>query len=80
MLATLDFNLAQDADGNDLTFKARFSHGISEYVQIITIMDRFFGPCFETISGTCILSLVSSTLARTSARNSLIMFSQNDVL
>ena len=32
MLATLDFNLAKDADGNDITFKATFTSGITEYV------------------------------------------------
>ena len=32
MLATLDFNLAKDVDGNDIEFKPTFSHGIIEYV------------------------------------------------
>ncbi|KAF8555767.1 hypothetical protein OG21DRAFT_1507258 [Imleria badia] len=29
MLATLDFNLAKDADGNDITFKATYVSGAS---------------------------------------------------
>ncbi|KAN0086143.1 Cytochrome P450 [Tylopilus felleus] len=31
MLATLDFNLAKDADGNDITFKATFTNGATEH-------------------------------------------------
>ena len=34
MLATLDFNFAKDANGNDITFKARFSLRLSRYVRI----------------------------------------------
>ena len=34
MLATLDFNLAKDANGNDITFKARFSLRLSRYIRI----------------------------------------------
>ncbi|KAN0086124.1 Cytochrome P450 [Tylopilus felleus] len=30
MLATLDFNLAKDVDGNDIEFKPTFSHGVIE--------------------------------------------------
>ena len=32
MLATLDFNLAKDADGNDITCKATFATGLNVYV------------------------------------------------
>ena len=35
MLATLDFNLAKDADGNEIPFKATFEGGPIEYVQIV---------------------------------------------
>ena len=38
MLATLDFNLAKDADGNDIMFQAVSSHGLSEYVRIVPII------------------------------------------
>ena len=41
MLATLDFNLAKDADGNDIVFQAVFSHGLSEYVWIVSIIGFF---------------------------------------
>ena len=37
MLATLDFNLAKDVDGNDVTFKPTFTGGLSRYVQIIAV-------------------------------------------
>ena len=36
MLATLDFNLAKDADGNDIKFKATFTQELSLYVQIVS--------------------------------------------
>ena len=29
MLATLDFNPATDADGNDITFEAEYMHGLA---------------------------------------------------
>ena len=32
MLATLDFNLAKDADGNDIKFKATFTLEVTRYV------------------------------------------------
>ena len=32
MLATLDFNLAKDADGNDITFKPTFATALTMYV------------------------------------------------
>lgn len=34
MLATLNFNLAKDADGNDITFKATFTNVVTEYVRL----------------------------------------------
>lgn len=37
MLATLDFNLAKDADGNDITFEATFTNGSVEYVRLLLI-------------------------------------------
>ena len=43
MLATLDFNLAKDADGNDITFTPTFVNGISQYVHIVHIS---FWPVF----------------------------------
>ena len=46
MLATLDFHLAKDADGNDITFKATFKSGITEYVlnPPYFVFDRFSEP------------------------------------
>ena len=36
MLATLEFDFAKDADGNDITFQPTFTNSITEYV-----LDRF---------------------------------------
>lgn len=38
MLAMLDFNLAKDADGNNVEFEATFMHGIIEYVWIDAVL------------------------------------------
>ena len=38
MLATLDFNLTKDADGNDIAFKATFVNGVMQYVQIVFVI------------------------------------------
>lgn len=38
MLATLDFNLARDADGNDIMFKATFTSGATEYVSVLVFL------------------------------------------
>ena len=32
MLATLDFNLAKDADGKDVVFEAKYRYGLARYV------------------------------------------------
>ena len=40
MLATLDFNLAKDEDGNDIPFKATFVNAINMYVRIV-LSDSF---------------------------------------
>ena len=39
MLAPLDFNLAKDADGNDITFKATFVNGATECVRVVSVLD-----------------------------------------
>ena len=45
MLATLDFNLAKDADGNDITFKATFTNGATEYVWILVALLSLSKTC-----------------------------------
>ena len=74
MLATLDFNLAKDADGNDITFKATFKNGATQYVQS---RSRPLVPSY-TISDTQTRSLVGSPLARTSTKRCLTLFSPSD--
>ena len=37
MLATLDFNLTKDTDGNDIPFKATFTHSGVMYVEIFPV-------------------------------------------
>ena len=75
MLATLDFNLAKDADGNDITFEATFVNGAIEYVQLVAI-DFWF--LIEPISAALITSLVDSNLEHISAKKHLVVFSQSE--
>ena len=35
MLATLDFNLAKDANGKDITFEAKYVYGLTRCVALI---------------------------------------------
>ena len=47
MLATLDFNPAKDADGNDITFRATFASGMTMYVRVVPVrscLDVFSHP------------------------------------
>lgn len=41
MLATLEFDLAQDAKGNDISFEATFTSGGTEYVSTASDFSSF---------------------------------------
>ena len=77
MLARLDFNLAKDADGNDIAFKATFVDGATQYVRIVLVID--FLAHILNDSRCPRPSLVGSSLVRTSTKKYLIWFSSSDV-
>ncbi|KAF8545990.1 cytochrome P450 [Imleria badia] len=66
MLATLDFNLAKDADGNNIMFKATFATTMTMYVRLVPVTTQIRSP-------------VDSPLARMFAEKCLIMYSLSDV-
>ena len=70
MLATLDLNLAKDADGNDITFQATFVNGATECVRIVLVIG--FWRIFQIIPDAHARSLVGSPLVRTSTKKCLI--------
>ena len=71
MLATLDFNLAKDVDGNDITFKATFTHGGIRYVRLVP---AGFGPCSKQFQWPSSFSLSAHT-SGTSQRRSASSYS-----
>ena len=48
MLATLDFNPATDADGNDIIFEAEYMNGATRCVAVTDLdLDCDFDPCLD---------------------------------